>query len=109
MGSFCEHMDPVSVLDYRYGTEEMRTIFRANSYLHALLEVEATLAEVQEQKNIILQLEVHLINIPVNIMESIYGLIKIQILKTAIALRKNFTTTMEIRMSLIFSLKLTII
>ena len=53
MGSFCEHMDPVSVLDYRYGTEEMRTIFRANSYLHALLEVEATLAEVQEGKNII--------------------------------------------------------
>ena len=53
MGSFCEHMDPVSVLDYRYGTEEMRTIFRANSYLQALLEVEATLAEVQEEKNII--------------------------------------------------------
>ena len=53
MGSFCEHMDPVSVLDYRYGTEEMRTIFRANSYLRALLEVEATLAEVQEEKNII--------------------------------------------------------
>ena len=53
MGSFCEHMDPVSVLDYRYGTEEMRTIFRANSYLQALLKVEATLAEVQEEKNII--------------------------------------------------------
>ena len=53
MASFCEHMDPVSVLDYRYGTEEMRTIFRANSYLHALLEVEATLAEVQEEKDII--------------------------------------------------------
>ena len=53
MGSFCEYMDPVSVLDYRYGTEEMRTIFRANSYLQALLEVEATLAEVQEEKNII--------------------------------------------------------
>ena len=53
MGTFCEHMDPVSVLDYRYGTEEMRTVFRANSYLHALLEVEATLAEVQDQKNII--------------------------------------------------------
>ena len=53
MGSFCEHMDPVSVLAYRYGTEEMRTIFRANSYLQALLEVEATLAEVQEEKNII--------------------------------------------------------
>ena len=47
MGTFCEHMDPVSVLDYRYGTEEMRTVFRANSYLRALLEVEATLAEVQ--------------------------------------------------------------
>ena len=46
-------MDPVSVLDYRYGTEEMRTVFRANSYLQALLEVEATLAEVQERKNII--------------------------------------------------------
>jgi len=46
-------MDPVSVLDYRYGTEEMRTVFRANSYLQALLEVEATLSEVQEQKNII--------------------------------------------------------
>ena len=53
MGSFCEHMDPVSVLDYRYGTEEMRMVFRANSYLQALLEVEATLAEVQEEKNII--------------------------------------------------------
>tara|TARA_B100000029_G_scaffold306636_1_gene299454 strand:- start:1153 stop:2505 length:1353 start_codon:yes stop_codon:yes gene_type:complete len=53
MGSFCEHMDPVSVLDYRYGTEKMRTIFRANSYLQALLEVEATLAEVQEEKDII--------------------------------------------------------
>ena len=46
-------MDPVSVLDYRYGTEGMRTVFRANSYLQALLEVEATLAEVQESKNII--------------------------------------------------------
>ena len=46
-------MDPVSVLDYRYGTERMRTVFRANSYLQALLEVEATLAEVQESKNII--------------------------------------------------------
>ena len=53
MGSFCERMDPVSVLDYRYGTEKMRTVFRANSYLRALLEVEATLAEVQEEKNII--------------------------------------------------------
>ena len=63
----------------------------------------------QRTKNIILQLEVLIINISVNIMESIYGLIKIQILKTAIALRKNFTMTMEIRMSLIFSLKLTII
>ena len=46
-------MDPVSVLDYRYGTEEMRAVFRANSYLQALLTVEATLAEVQEEKNII--------------------------------------------------------
>jgi len=46
-------MDPVSVLDYRYGTEQMRTVFRANSYLRYLLEVEATLAEVQESKNII--------------------------------------------------------
>jgi len=46
-------MDPVSVLDYRYGTETMRNIFRANAYLHFLLEVEATLAEVQEEKNII--------------------------------------------------------
>ena len=67
------------------------------------------LVSTKEQKNIIIQLEVHIINIPVNIMESIYGLIKIQILKTAIALRKNFTMTMEIRMSLMFSLKLTII
>jgi len=46
-------MDPVSVLDYRYGTEQMRTVFRANSYLRYLLEVEAALAEVQESKNII--------------------------------------------------------
>tara|TARA_B110000196_G_C21137180_1_gene661747 strand:- start:173 stop:1504 length:1332 start_codon:yes stop_codon:yes gene_type:complete len=46
-------MDPVSVLDYRYGTEPMRTVFRANSYLQYLLEVEATLAEVQEAKQII--------------------------------------------------------
>lgn len=46
-------MDPVSVLDYRYGTEPMRTVFRANSYLQYLLEVEATLAEVQESKQII--------------------------------------------------------
>ena len=53
MGRFCERMDPVSVLDYRYGTEKMRTVFRANSYLQALLEVEATLAEVQEEKDII--------------------------------------------------------
>ena len=67
------------------------------------------LVSTKEQKNIIIQLEVNIINIPVNIMESIYGLIKIQILKTAIALRKNFMMTMEIRMSLIFSLKLTII
>ncbi|MFL2945132.1 MAG: adenylosuccinate lyase [Candidatus Poseidoniales archaeon] len=41
------------MLDYRYGTEQMRTVFRANSYLQYLLEVEATLAEVQESKNII--------------------------------------------------------
>mgnify|MGYP006083933533 CR=1 FL=1 len=53
MCSFCETMDPVSVLDYRYGTEPMRTVFRANSYLNYLLEVEATLAEVQESKQII--------------------------------------------------------
>ena len=51
--AFCESMDPVSVLDYRYGTEPMRTVFRANSYLQYLLEVEATLAEVQEAKQII--------------------------------------------------------
>ena len=46
-------MDPVSVLDYRYGTEKMRSVFRANSYLKFLLEVEATLAEVQEAMGII--------------------------------------------------------
>ena len=46
-------MNPVSVLDYRYGTEEMRNIFRADSYLGFLLDVEATLAEVQETKAII--------------------------------------------------------
>ena len=46
-------MNPVSVLDYRYGTEEMRNIFRADSYLEFLLEIEATLAEVQESKGII--------------------------------------------------------
>ena len=46
-------MDPVSVLDYRYGTEKMRSVFRANSYLRFLLEVEATLAEVQEEMGII--------------------------------------------------------
>ncbi len=46
-------MDPVSVLDYRYGTEKMRSVFRANSYLKFLLEVEATLAEVQEEMDII--------------------------------------------------------
>ena len=51
--AFCESMDPVSVLDYRYGTEPMRTVFRANSYLQYLLEVEATLAEVQEAKQIV--------------------------------------------------------
>jgi adenylosuccinate lyase len=51
--TFCESMDPVSVLDYRYGTEPMRTVFRANSYLQYLLEVEATLAEVQEAKQIV--------------------------------------------------------
>ena len=53
MTSFCECMDPVSVLDYRYGTEEMRAVFRANSYLQALLTVETTLAEVQEEERII--------------------------------------------------------
>ena len=53
MGTFCEYMNPVSVLDYRYGTEEMRNIFRADSYLGFLLDVEATLAEVQEAKKII--------------------------------------------------------
>jgi len=53
MGTFCEYMNPVSVLDYRYGTEEMRNIFRADSYLGFLLDVEATLAEVQETKKII--------------------------------------------------------
>ncbi len=53
MGTFCEYMNPVSVLDYRYGTEKMRNIFRADSYLQFLLEVEATLAEVQETKGII--------------------------------------------------------
>ena len=53
MGTFCEYMNPVSVLDYRYGTEEMRNIFRADSYLGFLLDVEATLAEVQETKAII--------------------------------------------------------
>ena len=41
-------MNPVSVLDYRYGTEHMRDIFRADSYLEFLMEVEAALAEVQE-------------------------------------------------------------
>ena len=46
-------MDPVSVLDYRYGTEEMRDVFRANSYLNFLLEVEATLAEAQAEIGII--------------------------------------------------------
>ena len=46
-------MDPVSVLDYRYGTEEMRDVFRANSYLNFLLEVEAVLAEAQADMGII--------------------------------------------------------
>ncbi len=46
-------MDPLSVLEERYGCEEMRSIFRANSYLRRLLEVEATLAEVQSELNII--------------------------------------------------------
>ena len=46
-------MDPVSVLDYRYGTEEMRDVFRANSYLNLLLEVEATLAEAQADVGIV--------------------------------------------------------
>ncbi len=53
MGSFCKHMNPVSVLDYRYGTEQMRDIFRADSYLGYLMEVEATLAEVQEAMGLI--------------------------------------------------------
>ena len=53
MGSFCKHMNPVSVLDYRYGTEQMRDIFRADSYLGFLMEVEATLAEVQETMGLI--------------------------------------------------------
>ena len=46
-------MDPVSVLDYRYGTEEMRNVFRANSYLNFLLKVEATLAEAQAEIGIV--------------------------------------------------------
>tara|TARA_B100000579_G_scaffold94105_1_gene74361 strand:- start:233 stop:1570 length:1338 start_codon:yes stop_codon:yes gene_type:complete len=46
-------MDPVSVLDYRYGTEEMRNVFRANSYLNFLLKVEATLAEAQSEIGIV--------------------------------------------------------
>jgi len=46
-------MDPVSVLDYRYGTEDMRNVFRANSYLNFLLKVEATLAEAQSEIGIV--------------------------------------------------------
>ena len=46
-------MDPLSVLEERYGCEEMRSIFRANTYLRRLLEVEATLAEVQSELDII--------------------------------------------------------
>ena len=46
-------MDPLSVLEERYGCEKMRSIFRANSYLKRLLEVEATLAEVQSELGII--------------------------------------------------------
>jgi adenylosuccinate lyase len=46
-------MNPVSVLDYRYGTDQMRDIFRADSYLGFLMEVEATLAEVQESIGLI--------------------------------------------------------
>ena len=46
-------MDPVSVLDYRYGTEDMRNVFRANSYLNFLLKVEATLAEAQAEIGIV--------------------------------------------------------
>ena len=46
-------MNPVSVLDYRYGTEQMRDIFRADSYLRSLMEVEVTLAEVQESLGLI--------------------------------------------------------
>ena len=53
MDPFWHNMDPVSVLDYRYGTEEMRSVFRANSYLKFLLEVEATLAESQAELGLI--------------------------------------------------------
>ena len=49
MHPFWRTMDPVSVLDYRYGSEEMRNIFRANSYLNFLLNIEATLAEAQAE------------------------------------------------------------
>ena len=48
-------MDPLSVLEHRYGCEKMRSIFRANSYLKRLLEVEATLAEIQSDIGMIPQ------------------------------------------------------
>ena len=53
MHPFWRNMDPVSVLDYRYGTEDMRNVFRANSYLNFLLKVEATLAEAQSEIGIV--------------------------------------------------------
>ena len=52
---YTEDMDPLSVLEHRYGCEKMRSIFRANSYLKRLLEVEATLAEVQSDMGMIPQ------------------------------------------------------
>ena len=52
---YTEDMDPLSVLEHRYGCEKMRSIFRANSYLKRLLEVEATLAEVQSDRGMIPQ------------------------------------------------------
>ena len=53
MHPFWHNMDPVSVLDYRYGTDEMRNVFRADSYLNFLLKVEATLAEAQSEIGIV--------------------------------------------------------
>ena len=52
---YTEDMDPLSVLEHRYGCEKMRSIFRANSYLKRLLEVEATLAEIQSDMGMIPQ------------------------------------------------------